>query len=126
MQRAIAAAILLSVTLAGGAAYAQYQRQDDDRRGHYEGRRSQATFFEHDDFGGRRITLDRPRGRLDRMGWDDKISSIGLDGGPWEVCEDDRFEGRCVVIDHPVARLGDIGLDDKISSVRPLHRRRDR
>lgn len=126
MQRAIASAFLLSVILAGGAAYAQYQRGDDDRRGYYEGRRSQATFFEHDDFGGRRITLDRPRGRLDRMGWDDKISSIHLDGRPWEVCEDDWFKGRCVVIDHPVARLGDIGLDDKISSARPVQRRRYR
>jgi hypothetical protein len=87
--------------------------------------RPSITVFKDDGFRGNNMVIDRPIRRLSEVGWDDKISSIGLDGGAWLVCVDDDFRGRCEVIDRSIGKLSRIGLDDKISSLRPL-RQRDR
>jgi hypothetical protein len=55
------------------------------------------------------------------LGWmhfDDRISSLQVRRGVWELCTNDHFRGRCITVDHDVAKLGRLGMDDQISSVR--------
>ena len=82
---------------------------------------AQVTFYEHDGFHGRSFTSDRQVLNFDRIGFNDRASSLQVRGGTWQVCEDMRFEGRCVVLrpgNYP--SLAAMGLNDKVSSVRPV------
>ena len=79
----------------------------------------QITFYGRENFEGRSITVDRPIGDLERMGFADRASSLVVTGTSWEVCDDVRFNGRCVVLQpgrYP--SLAAMGLNDRISSVR--------
>jgi hypothetical protein len=82
---------------------------------------AQITFYEHEGFRGRVHTT---RGALDSFaGWafNDRASSVVVDKGRWEVCEDVGFKGRCAVL-RPGSydRLSSMGLNDRLSSVRPV------
>jgi uncharacterized protein YcfJ len=83
----------------------------------------QVTFYEREGFGGRSFTTDRPIDNFERLGFNDRASSIDVVGAPWEVCEDDRFNGRCAVL-RPgrYPSLTAMGLDNRISSVRDVNR----
>ena len=101
-----------------------YDQRSDDRRYDDRGppRRSAATFYVQDGFGGRSVTVDRPIRSFREFDMNDKVSSIRLRGGPWLVCADDDFRGRCEVIDRSIGALDRIGMDDTISSARPMRR----
>jgi uncharacterized protein YcfJ len=82
---------------------------------------AQITFYEGEGFRGRAFTTERPVWNLERFGFNDRASSVIVDRGRWEVCEDARFEGRCVVLRHgSYDSLAGLGLNHRISSVRPL------
>jgi len=88
---------------------------------------AQITFFEHDGFRGRSFSVDRAVLDFKNVHFNDTASSISVDRGEWEVCEDHAHRGRCQVLsggDYPSLR--DLGLNDRISSVRPLGGRYDR
>ncbi|MBU2606779.1 MAG: beta/gamma crystallin family protein [Alphaproteobacteria bacterium] len=57
---------------------------------------------------------------LKPMRFNDRISSISIRSGAWEVCTDANFRGRCVTIDTSVSRLNDLRLNDNVSSLRPV------
>ena len=81
---------------------------------------AQITLYEGEGFRGRAITADREIWNMQREGFNDRASSIVVDGGRWEVCEDARFSGRCVVLRRgSYSSLRDIGMNNMISSVRP-------
>jgi uncharacterized protein YcfJ len=81
---------------------------------------AQITFYEGEGFRGRSFTTDQRVGNLDRSGFNDRASSVVVDRGRWEVCEDARFEGRCVILRRgSYESLRQLGLDNRISSVRP-------
>jgi len=85
---------------------------------------AQVTFYSRDDFRGQQFTTDRTIRNMDRVGFNDRASSVRVEGGDWQVCEDAGFSGRCVVLrpgEYPT--LADIGLDHEISSVRPVEGR---
>ena len=85
---------------------------------------AQITFYEHDGFRGQTFSTDRPVRDFTRIGFNDRASSVVVDRGRWEVCEDIRFEGRCVVLKRgSYESLAGLGLNDKISSVRPVDNR---
>lgn len=108
-MRIVAGAVLL---IAATAALAQ-PTYDRDRA-------PRAEFFVDDDYRGRSIVFEGPIAALARTGIEDRISSIGIQSGAWEVCEDDNFRGRCVIVDRSVSRLTDMDFDDRISSLRPV------
>ena len=84
---------------------------------------AQITFYEGEGFRGRAFTTERPVWNLERLGFNDRASSVVVDRGRWEVCEDARFEGRCVVLRRgSYESLAGLGLNNRISSVRPLNR----
>ncbi|HAL37076.1 MAG TPA: hypothetical protein DCP03_02745 [Polaromonas sp.] len=84
---------------------------------------AQVTFYEHENFGGRSFTTDRPIENFGRNGFNDRASSVDVVGAPWEVCQDVRFGGQCVVL-RPgrYPSLAAMGLNDRISSVRSVAR----
>ena len=80
---------------------------------------AQLTLYEGEGYRGRTFsTNDRVR-NLDRAGFNDRASSVVVERGRWEVCEDARFEGRCVVLRRgSYPSLRDMGMNNAISSVR--------
>ncbi len=76
--------------------------------------------YQEDHFGGdsREIRDDQPD-----LGWihfDDRVSSVEIRHGVWELCEDSRYRGRCITVDHDVDRLSRLRFDDRISSLRRI------
>jgi uncharacterized protein YcfJ len=85
---------------------------------------AQITFYEGEAFRGRSFSTDQAVRNFDRSGFNDRASSVVVDRGRWEVCEDVRFEGRCVVLRRgSYDSLRGMGLDNRISSVRPVEGR---
>ena len=81
----------------------------------------QVTLYEHSEFRGRSVTVDR---RAERMeSFKNAASSAVVSGAPWEFCDRRNFGGRCVVLQpgrYP--SLGSMGMNDNVSSVRPANR----
>ncbi len=84
---------------------------------------AQITFYEHEGFQGRSFTAQKRVGDLQRLGFNDRASSVIVARDRWEVCEDARFDGRCVVL-RPgrYPSLAAMGLNDRVSSVRIVNR----
>ncbi len=85
---------------------------------------AQITFYEREGFRGPAFSPDKQVRNFQRAGFNDQASSVVVDRGRWEVCEDARFEGRCVVLRRgSYDSLRGMGLDNRISSVRPVANR---
>jgi uncharacterized protein YcfJ len=84
---------------------------------------AQITFYEGEGFHGRAFTTSGTIENFDGTGFNDRASSVVVDRGRWEVCEDAYFQGRCVVL-RPGSydSLSGLGMNRRISSVRPLAR----
>ncbi len=84
---------------------------------------AQVTFYGREGFRGRAFGVDRQVNDFARSGFNDRASSIVVERGRWEVCEDSNFRGRCVLLRRGnYESLRSIGLEDRISSVRPARR----
>lgn len=86
---------------------------------------AQIVLYEGERFRGRSVVIDRDMRNLDRRGLGDKASSIVVERGRWEVCEEPRFQGRCAVLrrgNYPT--LQGTGLEANISSIRRANDRR--
>ncbi|MET0280362.1 MAG: beta/gamma crystallin-related protein [Steroidobacteraceae bacterium] len=79
------------------------------------------TFYENEDFHGRAITTGRALPDFRRSGLDDRASSVIVDKGTWEVCEDPGYTGRCVLL-RPgnYDSLKQLGVNNRISSARSV------
>jgi hypothetical protein len=78
---------------------------------------AQISFYEHEGFRGRVFTADGQVANFERQGFNDRASSVVVDRGRWEVCENARFEGRCVIVRRgSYDSLRGLGLNDRISS----------
>ena len=86
---------------------------------------AQITFYENDNFRGRAFSANRAVADFGRQGFNDRASSVIVQGGRWEVCQDTAFNGDCVVL-RPgnYASLRDMGLNDRVSSTRRSDQRR--
>ena len=84
---------------------------------------AQVTLYEGSGFRGRAVTVDRQMGNLERIGFNDRASSVVVERGRWEVCEHARFEGTCVVLRRgSYDSLQQLGMTRNISSIRPVAR----
>ena len=86
---------------------------------------AQITFYENDDYRGRTFRLQRGAIDFKSTGFNDRASSVVVEGGRWEVCDDIRFGGSCVLLrpgSYPSLR--ELGLNDRLSSARPAATRR--
>jgi len=85
---------------------------------------AQITFYEHDGWHGRTFAANGPVENFQDVGFNDRASSVVVDGGRWEVCTDAFFRGRCVVLKPgSYQSLSGMGMNDRISSVRPIEHR---
>jgi uncharacterized protein YcfJ len=81
---------------------------------------AQITFYENDGFRGRAFTTSKPVRNFSTFGFNDRASSVVVESGRWDVCENSNFGGACVVLRRgSYASLGDMGLNDQLSSTRP-------
>jgi uncharacterized protein YcfJ len=82
---------------------------------------SQITFYEAEGFRGRVFATEGAIPNLKDFGFNDRASSVIVEQGRWEVCDDVRFNGRCMVL-RPGSydSLSGMGMNDRISSVRQL------
>ena len=82
---------------------------------------SSVVFYEREGFGGRSFASQTDLADLGPTGFNDRVSSVEVMGGPWEVCQDGGFAGPCAVLrpgQYPSLKA--IGFDNRISSVRAL------
>lgn len=89
---------------------------------------AQITFYEGQDFHGRAFTTNKRQPDFRRYGFNDRASSVVVDSGRWEVCEDPGYEGRCVILrEGSYDSLKRMGVNNRISSARRIGRdsRRD-
>jgi uncharacterized protein YcfJ len=86
---------------------------------------AQITFYQGEAFRGRAFTAEKAVKDFNRTGLNDRTSSVVVDNGRWEVCENANFGGRCVVLRRGrYDSLQKLGMGDSISSARPTDRRR--
>lgn len=82
--------------------------------------RPRATMFRDENFGGDRRVLDGAVPDFNSIGFNDRASSIQIDSGSWEFCEDANYRGRCVTLSRDDRNLAGSSLDDRFSSARPV------
>ncbi len=88
---------------------------------------AELTLFEHNNFHGHRFRVEGSVDDLRNAGFNDAASSIIVESGTWQVCEDVNFQGRCVTLrPGEYASLAPMGMNDRISSVRELGGRESR
>lgn len=86
---------------------------------------AQITFYEADNFRGRTFSVNGKTKNFSRIGFNDKASSVIVDNGRWEVCDDANFGGRCMVLRQgSYPSLSSMGMNDRVSSVRPVKNNR--
>jgi hypothetical protein len=72
----------------------RYGYRDHDRGDRWHG--SRVTLYEGPNFSGRAMTIDREEVRnLDPLGFNDRASSMRIEGAPWVFCSDAFFQGDC-------------------------------
>jgi hypothetical protein len=82
---------------------------------------AQVTLYEHADFQGPALTLERAENDLRRERFNDRASSIVVQGGNWQICDEGDFRGHCVVLGPgQYHQLTDMHMNDRISSLRPV------
>ena len=82
---------------------------------------AQVTFYSQDGLRGQAFTADRTIDDFERYGFNDRGSSLVVQRGRWEVCEDAYFGGYCTVLSPgQYPSLAAMGLNNRISSVRPV------
>jgi hypothetical protein len=83
---------------------------------------AQITLYDDSRFRGQSVTVDRPTGNLERLGFNNRASSAVVNGEAWEVCDGPGFSGRCTVLQpgrHETLR----DMNDGITSLRPVSAR---
>ena len=86
------------------------------------GRSARAILYDNHDFSGGSMIIDVDMPNLDRTGFNDRASSIRIEGGYWLFCSDADYQGDCRTFgpgDYP--NLPD-GFERRISSVRRVNR----
>ncbi len=80
---------------------------------------AQVTFYEGEEYRGRAFTTTQEQRDFRNGGFNDRASSVVVDGGHWEVCEDAAYRGRCVML-RPGAydSLKQLGVNNRVSSAR--------
>jgi uncharacterized protein YcfJ len=82
---------------------------------------AQLTFYQDEGLRGRSFGVDRAIDNFDHYGFNDRASSVVVQHGEWEVCEDAAYRGRCIVLrpgQYP--SLASVGMNNVISSARPV------
>lgn len=74
--------------------------------------------FQDADFGGNTRTLRGTISDFDFIGFDNKVSSIIVRSGYWQLCQHDYFEGACIT--YGPGRYRQVVMNDSFGSARPV------
>ncbi len=107
---ACAAALLIPACASGGYGGPGYGSPD----------REPVLLHEGENFSGATLPVNGPLPDLAPLRFNDTVSSITINYGSWEVCEDANFRGRCEVFSRSEPSLRPMRLNDNISSIRPI------
>ena len=77
------------------------------------------TVFTGPDYRGEQQTFDRASPRLADVDWDNRIASVQVRGGEWQLCRAERFT-ECIRISRDTPNLASRGMDYAINSLRPV------
>lgn len=81
---------------------------------------AQVTLYQQQGLRGRAFSTNGAVANLDRFGFNDRASSVVVQRGRWQLCDQAQFRGRCVVIERgQYPSLAALGMNNRISSVRP-------
>lgn len=78
------------------------------------------TIFADANFRGARATLDRDARNLSEFGFNDRVSSLVIRSGTWQLCQDANFRGRCAELGPGEYRQ--LPFNDAVSSIREISR----
>ena len=81
-------------------------------------RAAEITLYEHDNFGGAQMTLRGYTPNFASTGFNDRVSSLVVTSGRWELCTDAEFKGTCVTFMPGEYPTIDKRLNDRFSSAR--------
>ncbi|WP_417068667.1 beta/gamma crystallin-related protein [Niveibacterium terrae] len=98
----------------------RHDGHQDRNEGRPDNDRGIAILFEDANFGGRALEVRDALPDLGRRGFNDRVSSIRITRGRWQICRDANFQGRCEEISHSIRDLSDHDFNDAVSSIRPL------
>jgi uncharacterized protein YcfJ len=80
---------------------------------------AQIVFYQHEGLRGATFSTNGPIANFDSLGFNDRASSVIVQKGRWEVCEDADYRGNCAVLQPgQYPSLREMGLNNRISSVR--------
>ena len=82
---------------------------------------AQVVLYQYEQYGGGSVRVDATVPDFAPFGFNDRASSMVVERGRWEVCEDAGFRGRCTTLspgNYP--SLAPLGFDNRISSARPI------
>jgi uncharacterized protein YcfJ len=87
---------------------------------------AQIAFYDKEGMHGRVFSTEREVRNFMRVGFNDRASSVIVEHGQWEVCDDADFRGQCRILRRGTyPSLYAMGMNDRITSVRPVaHRER--
>jgi hypothetical protein len=77
------------------------------------------TVWESTGYRGQSTVIDSSIRSLSALGWNDRISSLRVDSGQWEVCRDTDFRGCRILAAEEIGSF-DSTWNDAISSIRPV------
>src|SRR6185437_16161068 len=80
--------------------------------------RGRAVLFADVEFRGEQRMVDREVRDFRDIGFNDLVSSIRVEAGTWQFCEDADFRGRCITLSRDDRNLVPEGFNDRISSAR--------
>ena len=84
--------------------------------------RPRAVLYEYANFGGRQLVLDHEVvSNLDGTGFNDRASSLWVEGGYWLFCTDAHFQGTCRTFGPGQYPQLSWDVNNKISSGRRIH-----
>ena len=82
--------------------------------------RGRIVLFDDINFGGEQRVVDGEVRDFRAIGFNDRVSSIQINAGTWEFCEDADFRGGCITLSRDDRNLVNDGFNDRISSARPV------
>ncbi|MEP7303052.1 MAG: beta/gamma crystallin-related protein [Caldimonas sp.] len=86
---------------------------------------AQVTFYEGENFRGRALTTNKLIMNMENSGFNNRVSSLIVEVGTWEVCDGVRFSGKCAVLRKgSYQNLAGLRLGNQISSIRRVDDRR--
>lgn len=81
--------------------------------------RAAVVLYNDGGFRGPGLPVDGPVPSLGKLGMGDRVSSVEVRRGQWQICRDSHYEGTCVVLGPGRHHLSG-GLHDEASSLRPV------